>query len=119
MKPARRFRSLFVAVVCLVSFTGLPAQETQKLTLETMNDPSLRQAMATPRTWWLDDNTAIIYDTRKPPAEQQLKRLDPATGDVEFLLANFNADGLASEVFRGAERGAAAHEGVEDGLVVK
>ena len=86
MSPARRFRCLVFAVVCLLSFTGLLAQEPQKLTLETMNDPSLRQALATPRTWWLDDNTAIIYDTRKPPAEQPLERLDPETGKRTPLL---------------------------------
>jgi dipeptidyl-peptidase-4 len=97
MNPARRFQYLFLATLCLVSSIGLLAQEPQKLTLETMNDPSIRQAFATPRTWWFDDNTAIIYDTRKPPAEQQLERLDPATGKrTPFLDQKKAAESFAS-----------------------
>jgi len=86
MNPSQRLHYLLVTVLCFLSLSSLLAQEKQKLTLETMNDPSLHQAMATPRTWWLDDNTAIIYDVRKPPAEQQLERLDPQTGKRTPLL---------------------------------
>jgi dipeptidyl-peptidase-4 len=80
MIPSQRLHCLLVTVLCFLSFSSLLAQEKQKLTLETMNDPSLGQAFTTPRTWWLDDNTAIVYDARKPRAERQLERLDPRTG---------------------------------------
>ena len=86
MNPTRHLRFVLPAILCLVTFNAVHAQEKQKLTLETMNDPTLRQAFVTPRTWWLDDNTAIIFDTRKLPAEQQLERLDPQTGKRTPLL---------------------------------
>ena len=56
------------------------AQEPQKVTLENMNDPSFGQAFSLPRVWWLDDNSALIYDPRKPDSVRVLERLDPATG---------------------------------------
>jgi dipeptidyl-peptidase-4 len=86
MNLTRHLRFVLPALLCLLSFTTVLAQEKQKLTLESMNDPTLRQAYVTPRTWWLDDNTAIILDTRKPLAEQQLERLDPQTGKRTTLL---------------------------------
>ena len=35
-------------------------------------------------------------------------------GYLAVLFFYFDPDGFAAQVFRGAERGAAAHEGVED-----
>jgi dipeptidyl-peptidase-4 len=74
----RRFHFL---IFCFI-FAMLPlaAQERQKLTLETMTDPSLFQAFSVPTTWWLSDNSVAIYDTRKPMGERTLERLDPTTG---------------------------------------
>ena len=40
---------------------------------------------------------------------------EPLGGDLAVPLLDLDADGVAAEVFRCAERGAAAHEGVEDG----
>ncbi len=80
MTPFRCLRFSIASLVCVLSFVGLRAQDSTKLSLATMNDPSLFQAVNIPRTWWLEDNTAIIFDTRKPPAEQSLERLDPKTG---------------------------------------
>ena len=73
------------------------AQESPKLTLETMNDPSLFEAFRVPQTWWLDDGSALIFDTRKPYAEMTLEHLDPATGarkpwlDKDAAIASFNS----------------------------
>jgi dipeptidyl-peptidase-4 len=69
---------LFALLAMLLS--AVVAQEKKKITLETMNDPSLSRAMNTPRFWWFDDNTAAVYDTRKPAAERTLDRWDPVTG---------------------------------------
>jgi dipeptidyl-peptidase-4 len=83
------------------------AQEPQKVTLETMNDPSFGQALTLPRIWWLDDNTAYIYDLRKPDSIRVLERLDPATGkrvqalDWKQASASFNsffAEGRAPRI---------------------
>ena len=73
------------------------AQEPQRVSLETMNDPSFGQAFSLPRTWWLDDNTAYVYDVRKPDSVRVLERMDPATGkrvqalDWKRASASFNA----------------------------
>ena len=73
------------------------AQEPQRVSLETMNDPSFGQAFSLPRTWWLDDNTAYVYDVRKPDSVRVLERMDPATGkrvqalDWKKASASFNA----------------------------
>jgi dipeptidyl-peptidase-4 len=73
----------------------------KKLTLETMNDPSLFQAFGLPRTWWLEDNTAVIYDTRKPGTETTLEKLDPATGKrspmLDRAIANENFNKMFPE----------------------
>jgi dipeptidyl-peptidase 4 len=86
-----RIRSFFAVLTLAVLFTApfgvqMNAQEPTKVTLETMNDPSFRQAASLPQTWWLADNTAIIYDTRKPDSLRGLERLDPATGKRTALL---------------------------------
>jgi dipeptidyl-peptidase-4 len=69
------------------------------MTLETMNDPSLRQAFITPRTWWLEDNKAIICDTRKPQTEQQLELLDPETGIRTVLIDQRKAEDSFKALF--------------------
>ena len=78
MKFARR--SVTVLVVVFAFLNSLEAQDSTTLSLETVNDPALFQAFNTPQTWWLEKNTAVILDTRKPPAEQTLENLDPRTG---------------------------------------
>ena len=73
-------RTAVLATLLVLILVPLAAQEKQKLTTETARDPVLRQTFATARTWWLNDNTAVIYDMRKPIPQQMLERLDPATG---------------------------------------
>ena len=80
MKPRAFFVALLLAVCFLLGANAVVAQESLKLDLETMNDPALFQAFSVPRTWWLDNNTAVLYDTRKPANERILERLDPSTG---------------------------------------
>jgi len=72
--------SRLVVVVGVLVPLLLLAQEPQRLTLDNMNDPTIMQAFSTPRVWWLEDNTALIYDTRKPPMERTLERFNPADG---------------------------------------
>ena len=90
-------RSLrLAAVISLCCIGGAFSQETRRLTLETMSDPSLMAALQTPRTWWLSDNTAVIYDTRTPAEQRILERLDPATGK----RSPFVDKGKAAESFK-------------------
>src|SRR3989339_1822545 len=71
---------IFYLGLFLTTFGMVFAEEPTKVTLETMNDPSFGQAFSLPRTWWLDDNTAFIYDSRKPDSVRVLERFDPASG---------------------------------------
>ena len=82
----------FCTVLMMGLFLSLPlsqgalAQEPQRIDLETMNDPSFGAAFAMPMTWWLEDNTAIVYDLRKPDSVRVLERLDPVTGKRTPML---------------------------------
>jgi dipeptidyl-peptidase-4 len=91
--------ALFLAAT--VAFDAHPGfcQEKQKLTLESMNDPSLMQAFSTPRIWWLDDHTTLLYDTRKPAPERTLERLDPATGSRSTYLDRQKAEESLKKLF--------------------
>ena len=72
--------TVFVFFVLALAAARLRAQEQPSLTVNTANDPALFQAFSVPRTWWLDDNTALIYDVRIPDSLRTLERIDPATG---------------------------------------
>lgn len=73
-----RFFTIMTILIVLAETLG--AQSLKKITLETMNDPSLMRAFAAPRVWWFDDNTLAVFDTRKPANERTLERMDPETG---------------------------------------
>ena len=77
-----RFVFFVLAVLTMLPYAAqsLQAQEPQKVTLETMNDPSFGQAFSLPRVLWLDDNSALLFDSRKPDSLRVMERLDPATG---------------------------------------
>ena len=79
MKSARMLKRVFPALV-LFAVLAATAQEAPVLSIETMNDPQLFRAFRMPRTWWLDNGTALVYDSRKPAAESGLELLDPETG---------------------------------------
>ncbi len=50
-----------------------------------------------PRTFWLSDSTAILYDSRQPESQRTFERLDPATGqrtpilDMPAAIASLNS----------------------------
>lgn len=81
MRRSYWYGMLVVSLLLLASVVQtVLAQEPQKVTLDNMNDPSFGQAFSLPRVWWLDDNSALIFDSRKPDSARVLERLDPATG---------------------------------------
>ncbi|MFC1502286.1 S9 family peptidase [bacterium] len=90
----RRFSSIiFILTVCLLlSATGLFAQDSLKLTLDTMSDPSLRQAFSVPIIRWMEDNTALIYDRGKPSDERFFERYNPSTGKRKPLVDHKKAE---------------------------
>ncbi|HEY6951451.1 MAG TPA: DPP IV N-terminal domain-containing protein [Bacteroidota bacterium] len=99
MKPTRNSMFLILTIVCFTGLNDLVAQDSTRLSLATMSDPALFRAMNVPRVWWLEDNTAMIFDTRKAPAEQGLERLDPRTGKRTPLLDFQKALGSFKSLF--------------------
>src|SRR5512139_522412 len=92
----RRFSALFLLVSTFVIGTVAAQGSKPPLTFDAANDATLFQAFNVPRTWWLSDNSALIYDTRKPAAERKLERLDPANGKrTAFMDADKAKESLA------------------------
>ena len=69
---------------CLIAFAVLVGNERvlsqSRLTLEWVFGPEGRAVARVPSFVWLDDGSAILYDTRRPAAERTFEKLDPATG---------------------------------------
>jgi len=84
MNPCTKFCLLLFLVLGLIP-AAFP-QEHKKLTLETMTDPALREALAVPKTWWIDAATAYVHDPRKPAEERTLERLDAKSGKRAPIL---------------------------------
>ncbi len=100
LHPARRLPLLAVALVIALSAS---AQQKQPLTIDNLSDPLLMQMFGTPRVWWLEDNTALVYDTRKPVPERTLEKLDPRTGKREVYLNTAQAEASLKSLFRDRE----------------
>ncbi len=66
-------------LLCVLAISVF-AQEQPTLTLDNMNDPAFARSFQMPRTFWLSDNTALIYDPRIPDSIRTLERLDPKSG---------------------------------------
>ncbi|MEX1138100.1 MAG: DPP IV N-terminal domain-containing protein [Bacteroidota bacterium] len=70
---------VFLSIVLIAASFSL-GQEQRTLTLETMRDPSLFKAFFIPRTWWLSDQSAYLFDPRVPADQRTLERFDPRSG---------------------------------------
>lgn len=62
----------------VIAAAGAAAQE--RVTLDTLVDRRLADALSTPSYAWLADGTALLYDRRVVAAERTLERLDPVSG---------------------------------------
>lgn len=88
-------RTIILPLMMLLCTTSLFGQDRKTFSLESMSDPSFGRAFAVPRTWWLSDNTAFLFDARKEPNDRMVERFDPASGrrtaayDVSKARDNF------------------------------
>ncbi len=62
------------------------AQEKEQITIEWIYSDKSRELTAVPRFVWLNDNTALLYDVRKPQAERTFEILTPGTTKRESIL---------------------------------
>lgn len=86
---------------CLLTFVlALPqvySQTKKEITVEWIYSGESREITATPRFFWLKNNTAIIYDLRKPGAERTFEILNPKSGkrspavNLEKVLTSLNS----------------------------
>lgn len=73
--------SILLAVVCMAS-----AQENQEITVEWIYSDASEQVTAVPKSHWLQDNTAILYDLRQPKEQRTFETFDPRSGDRQQLV---------------------------------
>ncbi len=81
------------------SLTQLNAQEKKELTVEWIYSKERRQVTDMPDYFWLEDGTAILYDSQKPQKERTLEKFYPETGKRETIVDTDAAlDGLNLEL---------------------
>jgi hypothetical protein len=82
---ARIALTCFLLLACCVA-TTLAQTSKRELTVEWIFGPEGRAVASVPPTAWLDDGTLVMFDNRRPPAEQTFEKLNPATGQKQSLV---------------------------------
>jgi len=81
----------FTVVCAVLTLLGVcrtfgPAQEIQRPTIEWMFSTEVTRMAAAPTVRWLSDSRAIVYDSRKLPADRTLELLDLSSGVRKPML---------------------------------
>lgn len=81
-------KSKMVLILSYILFTTHLsfAQEKEQITIEWIYSDKSRELTAVPKFVWLNDNTAILYDVRKPEEERTFEILDPASAKRKSIL---------------------------------
>lgn len=88
--------ALFISAAIILLACASTAQQ-QPLTVEWIYSEEGSRVARVPSHVWLEDGTAILYDTSRPPAQRTFEKLDPATGarhpilDMAKAVASLNA----------------------------
>ncbi len=82
----RHIRSSFFILAFLLLSIAAGAAQQQPLTVEWVDSEAAAAIGRAPSHVWLDDNTALIYDTRRPAAQRTFERLDPERGTRRPVL---------------------------------
>ncbi len=77
--------TLLLLLACCAANT-LAQTSKRELTLEWIFSPEGRAVSSVPTTAWLDDETLVLLDNRRPPAEQTFEKLNPATGQRQSIV---------------------------------
>ncbi|MFZ5518059.1 MAG: S9 family peptidase [Candidatus Zhuqueibacterota bacterium] len=92
------FQTILVAVI--LSFISGLAQEKKTITVEWIFSAESRKIATVPLCLWLEDGSALVYDTRIPMEKRTFERLDPRTGMRTPLLDREKAIASAASVLR-------------------
>src|SRR5262245_50050469 len=90
----RPSRVATIFLVCMLGRSWSFAQQRDQLTVDWLYSEEGRSVTALPLASWLDDGTAVIYDSRRPEAERTFERLDPADGSRRLF---FKADAILAQ----------------------
>ncbi len=86
---------LVVLVFILLLSPYVLAQEKEEITVKWIYSNKSVEISSLPSFTWLNDGTALLYDSRKPPKERTFEFLDPVSGnripalDKEKALSSF------------------------------
>ena len=84
--PAFRVGLLLLLCCFVEQFVIAQSVARKQLTLNWIYGSEGRNVANVPPTAWLDDNTAVILDNRRPRAERTFERLNPANGERHSLV---------------------------------
>ena len=80
----KKFERVVVAFFILASI--LFAQQKQKISVEWIYSKEPSKIFRLPEHVWLQNNKAVIYDSRKPADERTFELFDPETAEVKPML---------------------------------
>jgi dipeptidyl-peptidase 4 len=83
------FTGLLLLLCCVA--TTLAQTSKRELTLEWVFGPEGRTVASVPDTAWLDDDTLVMLDNRRAPAQQTFEKLNPATGQKHSIVDSARA----------------------------
>lgn len=66
----------------LFLFQSAAAQEKEAITLEWIYSEEGKTVDEVPKIFWLEDNTALLYDLRRTKTERTFEKFDPASGKL-------------------------------------
>lgn len=86
-------------IVFLLSTVLCLAQEKKSITVEWLYSGESRKITSVPLYFWLEDGTALLWDTRIPKEERTFERLNPKNGKRKPALDREKAIASATSLF--------------------
>ncbi len=77
---------LWILMAWIFGGSFLAAQEKQKMTVEWIYSAEGKAVDDVPKFFWRSDNTAILFDERRPRPERNFEQFDPQTGTRRPLV---------------------------------
>lgn len=81
-----RISELMLLPVIVLAASTFAASQKEPLTAEWIYGEQGSHVADVPHCAWLDDGTAILYDSRLPESQRTFERLDPSTGKRHAVL---------------------------------
>jgi dipeptidyl-peptidase-4 len=94
-----RIHTLLLTIV-LGAASALAASPTEPLTAEWVYGEQGSHVADVPQYAWLNDGTAVLYDTRLPESQRTFEKLDPSTGQRHAMLDMSKAVGSLASLQR-------------------